>query len=139
MNTSPFLGRGWRFPLRFDPRTGRAGMVAGVEDIEESLRILFGTSPGERVMLPAYGCNLRRSVFDTLSESMLTELKETIRKAVLFFEPRILVERIDADMADAIEGRLDIRLSYIVRTTNTRHNLVYPLYLDQATQPVDGY
>jgi hypothetical protein len=28
---------------------------------------------------------------------------------------------------------------YIVRTTNTRHNLVYPLYLDQATEPVRMY
>ncbi|CAJ0819068.1 GPW/gp25 family protein [Ralstonia flaminis] len=139
MRSSPFLGRGWQFPLRFDPRSGQTGMVAGVEDIEESLRILFGTNPGERVMLPAYGCALRRVVFDTLSESTVTELKEMIRKAILFFEPRILVERIDTALIDPLEGRLDIRIDYIVRTTNTRHNLVYPLYLDQATQPVDGY
>jgi len=90
-------------------------------------------------MLPTYGCALRRAVFDTLSESTVTELKEMIRKAILFFEPRILVERIDTALMDPLEGRLDIQIDYIVRTTNTRHNLVYPLYLDQATQPVDGY
>lgn len=139
MSSSPFLGRGWQFPLCFDPRSGQAGMATGVEDIEESLRILFGTNPGERVMLPAYGCGLRRAVFDTLSDSTVTELKEMIRKAILFFEPRILVERIDTALVDPLEGRLDIRIDYVVRTTNTRHNLVYPLYLDQATQPVDGY
>jgi phage baseplate assembly protein W len=113
-------------------------MVAGVEDIEESLRILLGTYPGERVMLPAYGCSVRRAVFDTLNESTLTELKELIRRAILFFEPRILLDRIDADVLP-LEGRVDLQVCYIVRTTNTRHNLVYPLYLDQATEPVRMY
>ncbi len=136
--TSPFLGRGWQFPLRFDPRNGQVGMVAGVEDIEESLRILLGTYPGERVMLPAYGCSVRRAVFDTLNESTLTELKELIRRAILFFEPRILLERIDAEVLP-LEGRVDLQVCYIVRITNTRHNLVYPLYLDQATEPVRMY
>lgn len=133
---SPFLGRGWHFPPVFDPRTKQVAMVAGVDDIEESLRILLATHPGERVMLPAYGCGIRHIVFETLSESTLTELKELIRKAVLFFEPRITLERIEVAMPDALHGRLDIRLDYTVRTTNTRHNLVYPLYLHQATNLV---
>ncbi|TDR82775.1 GPW/gp25 family protein [Paludibacterium purpuratum] len=136
---SPFLGRGWQFPVHFDPGSKQAGMVSGLEDIEESLRILLGTQPGERVMLPEYGCGLRRMVFEALSEGMLAELKAMIRKAVLFFEPRILLERIDVDVEDARLGRLDVLLVYTLRTTNTRHNLVYPLYLDQASTPVDAY
>lgn len=135
---SPFLGRGWQFPLGFDPRNQSVGMVAGVEDIEESLRILFGTWPGERVMQPTYGCSVRRAVFESINESTLTELRELIRRAILFFEPRILLERIDTE-ADPMAGRIDLMLEYIVRTTNTRHNLVYPLYLDQATEPVKSY
>lgn len=135
---NPFLGRGWQFPLRFDPRNRQVGMVADVEDIEESLRILFGTNPGERVMQPAYGCGLRRAVFESINESTLTELRELIRRAILFFEPRILLERIDTEV-EPLEGRIDLKLDYTVRTTNTRHNLVYPLYLDQATEPVKSY
>lgn len=135
---SPFLGRGWQFPLGFDPRTRQVGMAVDVEDIEESLRILFGTYPGERVMQPAYGCGVRRVVFESINESMLTELREMIRKAILFFEPRIVLERVEADVAP-LDGRIDLRLDYVVRTTNTRHNLVYPLYLDQATEPVKTY
>ena len=135
----PFLGRGWHFPVQFDPRNGATGMVQDVEDIEESLRILLGTRPGERIMLPAYGCDIRRVMFDILNESTLTELKELIREAILFFEPRIALERIDADLADPTEGRLELNLLYTVRATNTRHNLVYPLYLDQASSPVSPY
>ncbi len=131
-----FLGRGWSFPPRFNPRTQQAEMVSEVEDIEESLRILFSTDPGERVMLPAYGCGLRRMVFENFNEQALTSLKDMIRKAILFFEPRILLHRVDATMADALEGQLLIHVDYSIRTTNTRHNLVYPLYLHQATNPV---
>ena len=131
-----FLGRGWSFPPRFNPCSKQVDMVAEVADIEESLRILFSTDPGERVMLPAYGCGLRRLVFDNFSEHALTSLKDMIRKAILFFEPRILLVRVDAVMADPLEGILQIQIEYTIRTTNTRHNLVYPLYLHQATNPV---
>lgn len=131
-----FLGRGWSFPPRFDPRSKAAVMVSGVADIEESLRILLSTAPGERVMLPSYGCALRRMVFEEASEQTATEIKEMIRKAILFFEPRIVLNRIDTQRVDALGGRLDILLDYTVRTTNTRHNLVYPFYLHQATHPV---
>ncbi|MGP1665210.1 MAG: GPW/gp25 family protein [Rhodanobacter sp.] len=131
-----FLGRGWSFPPRFDPRTKKAVMVSDAEDIVESLRILLSTSPGERVMLPSYGCALRWMVFEDVSEQAMTEIKELIRKAVLFFEPRITLNRIDTQLVDPLEGRLDILLDYTVRTTNARHNLVYPFYLNQATHPV---
>lgn len=133
---SDFLGRGWSFPPRFDPRGKTAVMVSGVPDIDESLRILLSTAPGERVMLPDYGCALRRMVFEEASEQTVTEIKGLIRKAVLFYEPRITLNRIDAQRVDALSGRLDILLDYTVRTTNTRHNLVYPFYLHQATHPV---
>lgn len=111
-------------------------MVADDEDIAESLRILLSTHPGERVMLANYGCGLRRMVFEEASEQTVTEIKEMIRKAILFYEPRITLENMDAELVDAMNGRLDILIDYTIRTTNTRHNLVYPFYLHQATNPV---
>jgi hypothetical protein len=131
-----FLGRGWSFPPRFDPRTKEAVMVSGTDDIAESLNILLSTTPGERVMLPAYGCDLRRMVFEEISEQTITEIKDMVRKAILFFEPRVTLNRIDAQWVDPMAGRLELLLDYSVRTTNTRHNMVYPFYLYQATDPV---
>ena len=133
-----FLGRGWSFPPRFDPRTREVVMVSDVEDIAESLRILLSTLPGERVMLPTYGCPLHRMVFEQVSEQTATESKEMIRKAILFFEPRITLNRIDTQLVDPMMGHLEILLDYHVRGTNTRHNLVYPFYLYQATNPVQA-
>jgi len=133
---SILIGRGWKFPLRFDARFKSVLMSEGVEDIEESLQILLSTHPGERVMNPDFGCALRGLMFEVLDENTLTEVREMIRKAILFFEPRITLEKIEIVVVDAVNGHLRIVLEYSVRTTNTRHNLVYPLYLKQATNLV---
>ena len=130
---SKFLGTGWGFPPSFDWRTKHAVMVSQEQDIEESLRILLSTVPGERVMQPTYGCGLKRMVFETISESTVTELKDIVAKAVLFFEVRITLDAVQVDIEELYGGVLRLRLDYTVRTTNTRHNMVYPLYLQEGT------
>lgn len=128
-----FLGRGWGFPPEFDRYAQSARMVAAEEDINESLRILLATAPGERVMQPAYGCGLKQQVFETLNESTLTRIRDTIQRAVLFFEPRITLEDIELDTSAAPDGLLSITLVYVVRTTNSRSNMVYPFYFLEGT------
>lgn len=124
-----FLGQGWAFPPSFDALGRGARMVSEVQDIEESLRILMATAPGERVMQPTYGCGLHRLVFEVVGEASLTEMRNLIERAVLFFEPRITLESVDFEFEPAEQGLLRIHLRYTVRSTNSRHNLVYPLYL----------
>nr|WP_295076435.1 GPW/gp25 family protein [uncultured Roseateles sp.] len=130
-----FLGRGWSFPPRFDAKRAVL-MVEDLEDIQESLRILLATRCGERVMQPSYGTYLHRLVFAELNEQTLTEAKDMLQKAVMFFEPRVELEQIDAHISEQDWACLQLQLIYRVRSTNTRHNLVYPLYLDQASNPV---
>ncbi|UXH79420.1 GPW/gp25 family protein [Roseateles amylovorans] len=130
-----FLGTGWAFPPAFDGRTQGAVMVDGAADVRESLRILLSTAPGERIMHPTYGCGLRRMVFEQINTSAITEIRSMIEKAVLFFEPRVTLEhtRIETDALD--EGLLRIRLDYCIRSTNSRDNLVFPLYLQPGELP----
>lgn len=132
-----FLGRGWSFPPRFDG-SKRLVMVENEIDIEESLRLLLATRCGERVMQAAYGTTLHRLVFEGASEQLLTELKDMLKKAVLFFEPRVEVLQVEAHISSEDWGCLQVLLDYRIRSTNTRHNLVYPLYLDQASHPVSA-
>lgn len=130
-----FLGRGWSFPPRFDADQ-RVAMAEHEEDIEESLHILFRTRQGERVMQHGYGTRLHQMVFEEATEQTFTEIRDMLRKAVMFFEPRIELEAVDVNRSADDLARLDVLLRYRIRTTNTRHNMVYPLYLDQASNPV---
>jgi len=128
------LGVGWGFPPAFDPRTKHAVLVSDREDIEQSLRILLTTVPGERVMQPSYGCDLKHLIFENIDQNRITEIKDLIAKAVLFFEVRIDLNETDVD-ADELptSGVLRLRLAYTIRSTNTRHNLVFPLYLREGS------
>jgi phage baseplate assembly protein W len=128
-----FLGIGWAFPPAFDPKTKSVRMVAAETDIEQSLRILMGTTPAERVMQSSYGCNLRRLLFGVVNESALSDLRDTIERAVRLFEPRIILDRVEFDDSGWLEGVLKVVLVYTVISTNTRNNLVFPLYLREGT------
>ncbi len=128
-----FLGTGWAFPPTFDSRTRQAEMVSHEEDIRQSLHILFGTEPGERVMQPEYGCGLRHAVFEVIDAGTLTTIRDLISRAVLFHEVRITLEHIDFDTTEVMRGVLRIVLDYTIRSTNSRSNLVYPFYLREGT------
>ena len=128
-----FLGRGWKFPPEFDRHVKDVKMVAEDDDIRESLRILLSTSPGERLMHPTYGCGLKQMVFENVDESVITEIRDKVQRAILFFEPRITVDGIDVAVEDPLSGVLLIQLRYIVRSTNSRSNMVYPFHFLEGT------
>ena len=127
-----FLGTGWGFPPEFNRSAAQVMMVAEEDDIRESLRILLSTSPGERVMNPAYGCGLKSLIFENFSESTETEIQDLIERAILFFEPRIILDRVEVDATDVYNGLIRIHLDYRIRLTNSRHNMVYPFYLQEG-------
>jgi hypothetical protein len=108
-------------------------MVSEDDDIRESLRILMSTFPGERVMQPTYGCGLRELVFENITESVKTEIRDRIERAILFFESRIVLNRIGLDPALIYDGLLRIEIDYTIRATNSRSNMVYPFYFREAT------
>jgi phage baseplate assembly protein W len=122
-----FLGTGWHFPPEFSLRAG-VRMASAEEDIRQSLCIVLATAPGERVMRPAFGTGVKQYIYESINETTITVLKDAIRRAILFFEPRVVVERIDAGTAQAHDGRLDFSIDYTVISSNARHNIVYPFY-----------
>ncbi|MBA8986417.1 MULTISPECIES: GPW/gp25 family protein [Sphingobacterium] len=134
-----FLGTGWSFPPEFNNISNNVEMVSGTEDIDQSLNILLSTALGERVMQPQYGCDLTDYVFETLNSSVIGYLKDRVKNAILFYEPRIRVEQIEispADSMDLIEGRFTISLEYSVPGTNSRFNYVYDYYLNEALKSI---
>jgi len=129
-----FLGKGWSFPPTFDDTPGRGvDMVSNEVDIRESLEILLNTNLGERVMLPEYGSNVRSHLFEAISNSKNHFLKESIRVAILRYEPRIILNEIYIDHTDYLDGIVKVQIDYTVESTNTRFNLVYPYYREEGT------
>jgi phage baseplate assembly protein W len=128
-----FLGTGWDFPPAFDRGPDGVRMVSDEDDIRSSLRILLSTTVGERRMQPKYGCNLQKLVFEPVDTTLTTSIKDLIRTAILYFEPRIILDNVVL-VPIVLEGRIDIHVTYTVATTNTRYNFVYPFYRVEGTE-----
>ena len=128
-----FLGTGWSFPPTFDHFDHSLEMVSEEKDIRQSLYILIATIPGERIMNPAYGCDLHGLVFDAITESTRYEIIAAVTQAIRLFEPRITVHNVEVHVASYDPGMLHIVVDYTVIQTNSRSNIVYPFYLKEGT------
>lgn len=131
-DTRTFLGRGWSFPPAVERGGTPTRMAAYEEKSRQSLWTLLSTSPGERVHRFDYGCPIRRYLFEIMDISAQTLLRDEIERAVVLFEPRVALNRVDFE-ADEPNGLLRIVLDYTVRQTNRRTNMVYPFYLNEGT------
>ncbi|MEL6538043.1 MAG: GPW/gp25 family protein [Bacteroidota bacterium] len=128
-----FLGTGWGFPPTFNRLSGQVGLTSDELDIQRSLQILLSTTPGERVMRPTYGVNLRRLLFEPLNTTLKTYVADLIRKAILLHEPRIAVDKITIEPAIGDDNEIEIGVEYTIRSTNNRANFVYPFYKEEGT------
>ncbi len=122
------IGRGWAFPPRLDHR-GRIATVSGEQEIEESIRIILMTSPGQRVMRPEFGCRLNEIVFAPNNLQTIAQAERFVRLALGRWEPRIQVEQVTASPDPEDTARMLINVRYTIRSTHSSRSLVYPFYL----------
>lgn len=125
-----FLGVGLGFPVQFDG----AGAIATAqyeESVRQAIWIILGTSKGERVMRPDFGCGIYDLVFEVNSASTSGKVAQAVRDALLTQEPRIDVRNVQVE-AQGGGDTLLIEIEYQVRATNNVFNLVYPFYLERS-------
>jgi len=133
MADSGFLGLGWNFPVSLDD-DGQVMLAPDAEEgIRQSIWTILATSPGERVMRPGFGCGISDMVFSGVNAATAAAVAASVREALAVWEPRIDV--LDVTAVPAPSGPSDrsvllVEISYQVRSTNSRFNLVYPFYLE---------
>lgn len=122
-----FIGRGWAFPLQTDAAGGIA--IAGDDrKIEEAIRLILGTAPGERPMRPAFGCRIHEHVFASADATTAGLISHEVRTSLRQWEPRIDVTDVEVGFDDDRPSIVYIDISYRVRSTNDPRNLVFPFY-----------
>ncbi len=128
-----FVGSGWAFPLRCTASGGIA-LVSRERELEEAMRIILLTYPGERPMRPQFGSRVRDFVFRPADEAMAAELAHEVRTSLLRWEPRVDIVKVTATPDPDAGHVLFIDVQYAEKGTNDRRNLVFPYY----TIPEDG-
>jgi uncharacterized protein len=128
-----FVGAGWAFPLGVGPQGGIA-LVRRETELEQAMRLILSTYPGERPMRPEFGSRIRDFVFRPVNVETIAELSRVVREALLRWEPRVDVEAVLINPSAADQSTLYIDIQYRPKDTNDRRNLVFPFY----TIPEDG-
>lgn len=62
-----------------------------IEAVKNSIANCFLTSPGQRILYPEYGIDLRRFLFSPISDGTAYFITRTIEDSLPIFEPRIEV------------------------------------------------
>ncbi|MDX1620629.1 MAG: GPW/gp25 family protein [Nitriliruptorales bacterium] len=122
-----FVGRGLAYPLQTDS-TGRLALVAGRDELDEAIRIILATAPGERPMRPEFGCRIHDYVYEPISGATSGTLTFAVERAIGMWEPRVDVESVEVFGDDEHEGVLYLDIVYRVKDTNDERNLVFPFY-----------
>lgn len=128
INDREFLGQGLAFPLQISPR-GQVSMAVGATDIEQSIRIILGTMPGERVMRPEFGCRAWELLFEpnhTVSHGMMSIY---VQEALAMWEPRIAVQDVQAYRAPEMHNAMLVEVTYTIKTTHDKRSIVFPFYI----------
>src|SRR3954468_17170009 len=108
-----FVGSGWAFfPTRTDV-TGSIELVTRTREIEEAIRIILATAPGERPMRPDFGCAIHDFVFPPADAATAGQIAFEVRSALDRWEPRITVQDVLVTFDEAEEGTLHIQVGYV--------------------------
>ena len=132
-----YLGRGWRFPVAIN-LTGGVSSSAYEENIRESIFIIIGTAPGERIKRPEFGCQIHELMFAPNNPTTAALSEHYCEEALLKWEPRIEDIVVSANPAQDQPNRLDIRISYLISDINEERNMVYPFYLRKPDEEESG-
>ena len=130
-NEKDFLGRGFRFPVSINLNGGVSSSQLE-ENVRQSLFVILGTAPGERINRPRFGCQIHDLMFAPNNPMTAARAEVYCEEAIYKFEPRIASVKCKAYPNADEPNRLDVRITYQIAGKSDKKNLVYPFYLLKA-------
>lgn len=123
-----FIGTGLAFPLQFSPR-GDVALATGEHDIEQAMRLILETVPGERVMRPEFGCRAKELIFAPRNSATEALLITYVQDALAMWEPRIDVLDVSISADASQDGAWLVEIAYEIKATHDERSLVHPFYI----------
>ena len=143
MAVKDFIGRGWIFPLRFDPTSGGVAKDRGtgrdqkLNRIRMSLRQIIGVQRGEMFMQRRFGSGARDLIFALDTRNFKARLEVAVTRGITdkqFGEKRVFLEKMDVSLSRRT-AVANILIDVVLRSSNVKGNLVLPFYLTDDLRP----
>jgi len=90
--------------------------------IMNSIKNIFNTSPGEKILNPTFGLNLSQWLFEPVSEFRAQEIGEAIFNGLSKWEPRVNLKNVSV-VADADNNQYQIKLAITIPQLNISREL----------------
>jgi phage baseplate assembly protein W len=133
-----FLGKGLRFPVSVN-LNGGVSTSALEENVRQSIFVILGTAPGERLRRPRFGCQIHDLMFAPNNDLTAARAEVYCEEAIYKFEPRVEKVKCQASANADEPNRLDLRIEYVIAGQNNKRNLVFPFYLrTERVEPDEG-
>ena len=112
------------FPFRIDAASGQAAQASYQDHVEQMIRQVLLTDPGERVCLPEFGAGLRRLVFAPLSAGLDASVQMIVSDSLSrWLGDQIAVRNVSVQTADSDatlpDGAIQIFIEYELIETRT--------------------
>jgi phage baseplate assembly protein W len=131
MASDTIIGQGWSFPVKPAPG-GTLVYASGDDKIRQSIWIILSTAPGERLMLPDFGCGINDLTFQPNTSALRGVVQARVSASLTRWEPRIDLLAVQVETPPEGRNYLLIRIDYRVRANNAFYNLVYPFFINEG-------
>lgn len=115
------------YPFRVDLTSQQTAQTTYPAHVEQMVRQLLLTSPGERVDLPQFGCGLRALVFAPMSDALAATVQLRVVQALnqwlagVVTAAQVTVET-SAENTALTDGTLAVTVSYTVVETQSANS-----------------
>ncbi len=111
----------YRYPIRIDATSGQAARSGYAEHVEQMIRQVLLTAPGERADLPEFGCGIRQLLFAPHSEALDSTTQLIVQQALnRWLAGQIEVKKVVVTpAADGDTSQLLIRVEYVLIETRS--------------------
>jgi phage baseplate assembly protein W len=109
------------FPFRIDPVSGQAAQAPYATHVDQMIRQILLTTPGERADLPQFGCGLRQLLFAPNSTALQSTTQLLIRQSLTqWLSNQIQLQAIEVTPGPGGDfSQILVRIGYILTETQS--------------------
>lgn len=130
------IGKGWRWPLRFDPELGGFQTIDGEEGqrmLNQAIYLVLATRKGEVFMNPLFGTRIPDLLFDPNDSVLGGELRFEVEQAFKMWLPQLMLLDVQSYQDEADANLVRVVGQYAVRNTPVQGNFVVPFQTGAPT------
>jgi len=112
------------FPFQISAASGQAAQASYEDHVDQMIRQVLLTDPGERIDLPQFGCGLKRLIFAPLSDALQATTKMIVLQSLnSWLSDQIQVQKVTVTSPGDPDGTLEIEIDYVLIETQSTRSL----------------